>query len=104
MSIRFVAASTSAVSANVKIRRAPMPMGAANDNSGGIGGDQLLQAALRHFAEYGLSAASRAHANAEEAFFDGRSDDYRWWMAICAALDRRMPAAVAFRQNPPRPR
>ncbi len=101
MSIHFVAASTGLVSATVRFRRAPMPMSAANDNCDVIGGEQLLHAALRHFAEHGLSAAARARANAEAAFFDGRSEDYRWWMAICTALDRRMPGAVAFRSKLP---
>ena len=76
-----------------------MPLNAANDNGAGLGGEALLHAALRHFAEHGLSAANRARENAEEAFFAGRSDEYRWWMAICTALDRRMPAAVAFRRD-----
>ena len=101
MSIHFVAASTGPVSGAWSHRRAPMPLTAANDNHDGIGGEQLLHAALRHFAEHGLSAASRARANAEAAFFIGRSEDYRWWMAICAALDRRMPAAVEFRRSQP---
>lgn len=76
-----------------------MPLNAANENGTGIGGDRLLHAALRHFAEHGLSAAARARANAEDAFFAGRSDDYRWWMAICTALDRRMSAATAFHRG-----
>ncbi len=101
MSIHFVAASTGPISTAARLRRTSLPMNAANDNCSGIGGEQLLHAALRHFAEHGLSAASRAQANAEAAFFDGRSEDYRWWMAICTALDRRMPAAVAFRRNLP---
>lgn len=99
MSVHFSAACSNSVSSSVRIRRAPMPLNAANDNSGGIGGEKLLHAALRHFAEHGLSAAARAHDNAEQAFFAGRSDDYRWWMAICTALDRRMPAAVAFHRG-----
>ena len=99
MPIHFAAACSSPVSACVKIRRAPMPLNAANDNGGGIGGERLLHAALRHFAEHGLSAASRARDNAEAAFFAGRSEDYRWWMAICTALDRRMSAAVAFHRG-----
>jgi hypothetical protein len=100
MSIHFVAASVGPTTTSERFRRASMPMSAANDNHEGIGGEVLLRAALRHFAEHGLSAASRARKNAESAFFDGRSDDYRWWMAICAALDRRMPSAVAFRSQP----
>ena len=61
--------------------------------------DRLLKAALRHFAEHGLSAADCARQNAERAFFDGEREDYQWWLAICGALDRRMAAAVAFRNG-----
>ncbi len=99
MPIRFAAACTSPLSASVTLRRHGMPLHAANDNGGGIGGEALLHAALRHFAEHGLSAAGRARDNAEAAFFAGRSDDYRWWMAICTALDRRMTAAAAFHRD-----
>ena len=99
MSIHFVASSSSPVSASVQIRRAPMPMSAANDNGCGVGGEQLLKAALCHFSEYGLGAAERARENAEAAFFAGDRAQYRWWMAICTALDRRMSAAVAFHRG-----
>ncbi len=99
MPIHFAAACSNPISASLHLRRAPMPLDAANDNGAGLGGEALLHAALRHFAEHGLSAANRARDNAEAAFFAGRSDEYRWWMAICTALDRRMPAAVAFRRD-----
>lgn len=99
MTIHFAAACSDPLSNLARLRRAPLPLNAANDNGSGIGGEQLLHAALRHFSEHGLSAASRARQNAEEAFFAGRSEDYRWWMAICTALDRRMSAAVAFRRE-----
>ena len=99
MSIHFAAACVNPVSACVSYRRSSLPLYAANDNGGGIGGEKLLHAALRHFAQHGLSAANSARENAEAAFFAGRGDDYRWWMAICTALDRRMPNAVAFRRG-----
>ncbi len=114
MPVHFTAACSNHFSARARLRPARMPLDAANDNasgigangigasgmgSGGIGGERLLKAALRHFAEHGLSAAERARDNAEAAFFAGESDQYRWWMAICTTLDRRMPAAVAFRRG-----
>jgi hypothetical protein len=68
---------------------------AANDNGEGLGEDTLLRAALRHFAEHGLSAAQRARENAERAFFAGNTPDYHHWMAICHALDRRMGGSIA---------
>ena len=99
MTIHFAAARTRDVSPLVRLLTAKVPLGAANDNGGGIGGDRILKAALRHFAEHGLSAAERARENAQTAFFAGKSEDYRWWMAICTALDRRMSAACGFHRG-----
>lgn len=99
MTIHFAAAQTRDVSPLVRLLTATVPLSAANDNGGGIGGDQVLKAALRHFAEHGLSAASRARDNAESAFFAGKSEEYRWWMSICTALDRRMTAAYRFKRG-----
>jgi hypothetical protein len=104
MPVYFAASCSNHYNAMLRQRPARMPLNAANDNGAGIagcgvGGEQLLRASLRHFAEHGLSAAERARDNAEAAFFAGDSDNYRWWMAICATLDRRMPAAVAFHRG-----
>ena len=104
MPVHFAAACSNQFSAIGRLRAMRMPLNAANDNSAGIGGsgpggERLLKAALRHFAEHGLSAAERARDNAEAAFFAGNREEYRWWMAICTSLDRRMSAAVAFRAS-----
>ncbi len=99
MTIHFAAARTTEVSALVRFLTGSVPLSAANDNGAGIGGDKVLKAALRHFAEHGLAAAELACENAEEAFFAGQRDEYRWWMSICAALDKRMAAAVAFHRS-----
>ncbi len=96
MTIHFAAARTTEVSALVKVLTASVPLNAANDNGVGIGGDRMLKAALRHFAEHGLAAAEVARQSAEDAFFAGERAEYRWWMSICAALDRHMAAAVQF--------
>ena len=96
MPVHFAAACSSKFSAIRGTRPVRVPLDAANDNGGGVGGDRLLKAALRHFSEYGLGAAERARDNAEAAFFAGNRDEHRWWMAICTALDRRMSSAVAF--------
>ncbi len=61
-----------------------------NDNGTDGKGDELLHAALRHFAEHGLAAAHRARKQAEAAFFAGDRQAYKWWLDICRALDRRM--------------
>jgi hypothetical protein len=77
-----------------KIRTGLAP--AANDNQTELSRDGLLRAALRHFAEHGLGAAEQAQRNAEEAFFAGNRKEYRHWLDICRALDRRMADAVHF--------
>ena len=103
MPVHFAAACSNQFSALARWAPARAPLTAANDNgdvqAGSLGGERLLKAALRHFAQHGLAAAERARENAEAAFFAGKSEEYRWWMAICTTLDRRMPAAVAFRRG-----
>jgi hypothetical protein len=61
--------------------------------------DQLLRAALRHFARHGLGAAREARAQAEKAFFAGDRQAYDWWLGITRTLDRRL-AAEAERLAP----
>lgn len=79
---------------------------AANDNGEGaaaarLANDQLLRAALRHFAEHGLGAAREARAQAEKAFFDGDRQAYDWWLGITRTLDRRLAAeAEKFEHQP----
>lgn len=99
MTIRFAASKASGSSILARALSMPLPLEAANDNGNTICSDRLLKAALRHFAEHGLSAAETARQNAERAFFAGEREDYQWWLAICGALDRRMAAAVAFRNR-----
>lgn len=79
---------------------------AANDNEAEALNDVLLRAALKHFARYGIGAAEQAHAEAERAFFQGDSEGYRWWIAICRTLDRRVAsrAAALSRPGPTEPR
>jgi hypothetical protein len=104
MPVHFAAALLSHVPAIGWLRASRFPLNAANDNGSGVGGERLLRAALRHFSKYGLGAAERARENAEAAFFLGDREQYRWWMAICTTLDRRMSAAVAFHKGAARPR
>lgn len=99
MSIRFAPASrgtSTPLARTLKTRRGLVP---ANDNTGTFSGERLLGEALRHFARHGLGAAEAARANAEQAFFAGDRDRYQHWLDICRLLDRRMAAAVAFRQG-----
>jgi hypothetical protein len=97
MSIRFAAARPIGGSSISDFLIGRAPVAAANDNGRAVaetGG--LLKAALRHFAEHGLSAAEQARKNAEEAFRANRNAEYHWWLAICTALDRKMAAAIEF--------
>ena len=76
----------------------------ANDNGPGqnsktLSNDQMLRAALRHFAEHGLGAAREARAQAEAAFFSGDRQAYHWWLGITRTLDRRL-AREAEQLNP----
>ena len=71
MSIRFAAPPQAQ---NVRLS-APQARAAitcaANDNNAAHSDDALLNAALRHFAEHGMAAASHARRRAEAAFFAG---------------------------------
>jgi hypothetical protein len=99
MTIRFAAAHASDSSAIVRALTTVSLCPAANDNSDGFPRDETLRAALRHFAEHGLGAAQQAYRNSEKAFFAGKREEYRHWLAICRALDRRMADAVSFHRN-----
>lgn len=95
MSIRFAAPPQAR---NVRLSRRQARAAIVqpgNDNDGGNSEDALLRAALRHFAEHGLSAASHARRRAEAAFFAGDRAAYRWWLGVCRTLDRRLARELA---------
>ncbi|MEM7703823.1 MAG: hypothetical protein AAF251_17945 [Pseudomonadota bacterium] len=102
MTIRFAAATSSAFAAR---RLSPYEPSAqtliaqsiqrvANDN--GLPActralsDQVLRAALEHFAEHGLGAARSARAKAEAASKANDHQAFDWWLGITRTLDRRM--------------
>ena len=72
---------------------------AANDNAGEPANDALLRAALRLFAEHGLGAAHRAQAQAEDAFFAGNRERYRWWLSVTRTLDRKLAVELGGRMG-----
>lgn len=76
------------------VRRSRIIGRAANDN-GNFGHSAELRAALKHFAEHGLGAATVARQNAEQAFFRGDRQGYRHWLGICRTLDRRMATVLS---------
>ena len=100
MPIHFAAARSAARSpvARALARRAVRR--AANDNPGGAGeraDDPILHAALRHFGEHGLNAASVAAALAERAWRAGEIEACHWWTGICRKLDRKLARDLARR-------
>ncbi|QUL38424.1 hypothetical protein [Erythrobacter sp. JK5] len=96
MSRHFAAVEIADQSPVARILRFVAPERAANDNLARYGApvpnEQMLRAALRHFAQYGLGAARAARARAEEAFFAGDRAAYDWWLGITRTLDRRLAA------------
>lgn len=90
MSLNFAAAKSLSCTPESKVLQFQECVAAANDNAGIAINDQVMRAALRHFAEYGLGAARIARTRAEEAFFAGDRKQYDWWLSLCRALDRRM--------------
>ena len=75
------------------------PAAASNDNGSDPHNDALLRAALRLFAEHGLGAGHRAQVHAEEAFFDGNRERYRWWLAVTRTLDRQLAVELTGRMG-----
>lgn len=93
MTLHFAAARSAARSPLARALAQKAAGRAANDNGcPEQTGDLMLHAALRHFAEHGLSAAREARRQAEQAFFAGDRRTYDWWLAICRTLDRRLAA------------
>ncbi|MCR2833586.1 hypothetical protein [Parerythrobacter lacustris] len=100
MTVHFAAARSPLRSPVARIL-ARRPLGAAANDNGEAGlSDNLLHAALRHFAEHGLRAAQVARKEAENAFFAGDSESYQWWLGVCRTLDRRMAEECARSDKP----
>ncbi|WP_336986175.1 hypothetical protein [Altererythrobacter aquiaggeris] len=99
MTVMFAPARTASASPVARILTRPELGCPANDDrdhkSGKRPGDVALEAALRHFANHGLNAASTARASAQSAFFAGDRKQYDWWLEICRTIDRRMASEVA---------
>lgn len=97
MTIRFAAVGSGECAQVARVLRACPPAPAANDSDAPLGRDQLLRAALVHFAEHGLAAAARAHERATAAFFADDRLEYHHWMGICRMLDRRKASELPGR-------
>jgi hypothetical protein len=115
MTIRFAAAWGGTTPAIARSLCRGAPLGAVNDNEATSrpvlrtpaaprspqaaphADDALLATTLMHFARHGLSAASKARAEAEAAHASGDARASARWLAICRQFDRRMADAVARR-------
>ena len=97
MTTRFAIAHRDANSSLHRALAVPCWREADNDN-GSAPKAEVLRAALKFFAQHGLSAAERAKDLAQEAFFNDDRRAYKHWLEICRALDRRMAAAVEARR------
>jgi len=115
MTIRFAAAWGGMTTAIARSLCLSAPLDAVNDNQpatrpvlrtdrspaapsiADAAHDAMLAAALMHFSRYGLSAASRARAEAEIAHAAGDVAASTHWLDICRQLDRRMADATARR-------
>ena len=113
MTIRFAPATTGALAARRlpackpiaraliarSIERVSNDNGPAADAASREQNDQVLRAALRHFAQHGLSAARIARAQAQAALTAKDRQTFDWWLNITRTLDRRMAAEIE-RQTP----
>ena len=97
MTIRFAAPQHRYAPLMSRRRMLEASGAAANDND--ESSDALLHAALRHFAEHGLAAASRARKQAETALLAGDRQAYLSWLEICRVLDRRMAGEIELRAH-----
>ena len=98
MTIRYAAARPAA--APVTLTRAAlsrMAWAPANDNGAAPLRDQVLRAALLHFAEHGLRAGQDAGERAVTALEAGDTGEYTHWLEICRALDARRGRVLAGR-------
>jgi protein-tyrosine-phosphatase len=98
MTIHFAAARSAARSPVARALAKRAVRRAANDNPGGAhAADPILHAALRHFGEHGLNAATEAAALAEQAWRAGEVEACQWWTGICRKLDRKLARELAKR-------
>ncbi|MEM7690246.1 MAG: hypothetical protein AAF291_14600 [Pseudomonadota bacterium] len=108
MTIRFAAETTSELAAHrlpacTPIARALVTRAmerVSNDNAPAASAysqslsEDVLRAALRHFAQHGMAAARIAHARAQAACSAKDRPSFDWWLAITHALDRRLAAEI----------
>ncbi len=101
MTVHFAAARTAEASVVARILQRPAHDGYAdtfaNDNGGeAVAGVEAARfdAALRHFGQYGLRAASVAADAALAAHGDSDAISAARWLDICRLLDRRLAKRI----------
>lgn len=108
MTVYFAAARITVRSPVARVLSRRTPGRAANDNDNGDdngdlariqANDNVIHAALRHFATHGMGAAREARKQAEAAFFAGDRQAYDWWLEICRALDKRIAGQLEVGKN-----
>ena len=90
MTVRFAASRKAARSpiARILTRSEIGPVANDGDRIEGAGiMSQSTEAALRHFAQYGLRAVAVALDNAARASAASHEEDYRYWRELCRELD-----------------
>ncbi|MEZ5682095.1 MAG: hypothetical protein R3E14_12470 [Erythrobacter sp.] len=104
MPVHFAAARSTAHSPIARALARKALARAANDNGDAdqlaaeaSSFDNVMRAALKHFAEHGMGAADAAQFQAEEAHREGDMDAYAWWLGVCRALDRSLAARIEKR-------
>ncbi|MFN2100333.1 hypothetical protein [Altererythrobacter sp. MF3-039] len=97
MTVRIAAARTAATSPLARHLVKGEARHADNDLPRGSAEtiNAITTSALRHFAEYGLRAASEARARAESALAKGDGSQFEHWLGICRALDREQATELA---------
>lgn len=107
MPVHFAAARSTAHSPIARALARKAHARAANDNgdaamlaAASASFDSVMRAALMHFAEHGMGAAEAAAHQAEEAFHEGDTAAFTWWMGVCRALDRSFATKVERRIDP----
>ena len=97
MTVRFASARCAARSPLARVLSRGEIGAAANDSEGQEARkimSDTTKAALLHFAEHGLRAVPVALTNATLAASAAHEEDYRHWLGICRALDRRAALRV----------
>ena len=95
MIIKFADSATHLQPLRAPLKVAKRRLAAGNDNGDVPGNEVMLHAALKQFSRHGIGAAEHARAQAEQAFFAGDRETYKWWLDLCAMLDRRLASSFS---------